>query len=98
MLLIGSAPHRPCANSIGILLASSLAKLPRVSGKEMVRFLEQRGFTLVRIRSHHFFRRKDRRATVPVHGNLAIRIGTLRRILRDIDVAPATFTDFFQKR
>jgi len=28
---------------------------------------------------------------VPVHGNQSLKIGTLRSILRDIDISPADF-------
>ena len=32
-----------------------MAKLPRISGREMVQFLEKEGFAIIRIRgSHHF--------------------------------------------
>jgi predicted RNA binding protein YcfA (HicA-like mRNA interferase family) len=58
----------------------------------MVRFLEGQGFTVVRIRgSHHVLAKGVLRTTVPVHGSRALRIGTLRGILRDVDVAPAVF-------
>lgn len=58
----------------------------------MVRFLERRGFTIVRIRgSHHVMACGDRHTTVPVHGNETLKIGTLRSILRDIQLAPAEF-------
>lgn len=69
-----------------------MAKLPRPSGKEMLRFLEQREFTLVRIRgSHHFLEGHGHRTSVPVHGNRPLKIGTLRSILRDIEMSPAEF-------
>lgn len=69
-----------------------MAKLPRVTGKEMVRFLERQGFALVRVRgSHYFFDRDGVHTTVPVHGNEPLRVGTLRSILRDIDLSPAEF-------
>ena len=69
-----------------------MAKLPRPSGKEMLRFRQQRGFTLVRIRgSHHFLEGQDHRTSVPVHGNRPLKIGTLRSILRDIEMIPAKF-------
>jgi len=58
----------------------------------MVRFLESRGFNVVRIRgSHHFLEFGDRRTTVAVHGNETIKIGTLKSILRDLDLSPAEF-------
>lgn len=57
-----------------------------VSGKQMCRVLEQRGWTLARINgSHHIYRHADtgRRAVVPVHGNQDLKPGTQRSIMRD---------------
>lgn len=46
-----------------------MAKLPRVTGSEMVRFLESEGFELLRVRgSHHFLQRDELRTSVPCHG------------------------------
>ncbi|MFO0927558.1 MAG: type II toxin-antitoxin system HicA family toxin [Gemmataceae bacterium] len=69
-----------------------MSNLPRPSGKEMLRFLESQGFIVVRVRgSHHFLERGDKRTSVPVHGNRTLKIGTLRGILRDVDMSPADF-------
>ena len=69
-----------------------MGKLPRLSGKEMVRFLERQGFVVRPVRgSHHFLERGDRRTSVPVHGNDPLKIGTVRAILRDINMSPADF-------
>lgn len=69
-----------------------MTKVPRLTGKEMIRFLETQGFVLRRVRgSHHFLERGDQRTSVPVHGNNSLKIGTLRSILRDIDMTPAEF-------
>ena len=69
-----------------------MAKLARVSGRQMLGFLEGEGFTLVRVRdSHHFLRRGEQRTSVPVHANRPLKIGTLRSILRDIDMSPHEF-------
>jgi predicted RNA binding protein YcfA (HicA-like mRNA interferase family) len=58
----------------------------------MVRFLESQSFTVVRVRgSHHVLARGDVRTTVPVHGSQTLRIGTLRGILRDIEMSPIDF-------
>ncbi len=58
----------------------------------MVQFLERQGFTVVRIAgSHHIMRRGAEQTSVPVHGNQTLKIGTLRSILRDIDMSPAEF-------
>jgi predicted RNA binding protein YcfA (HicA-like mRNA interferase family) len=58
----------------------------------MVRFLEEQGFTIIRIRgSHHIMARGTQRTSVPVHGNDVLKIGTLKGILRDIDMSPEEF-------
>jgi predicted RNA binding protein YcfA (HicA-like mRNA interferase family) len=65
----------------------------------MLQFLERRGFVIVRIRgSYHVVRQGDLRTTVPVHGNQNLRIGTLRGILRDIDISPAEFERLWDRR
>ncbi len=69
-----------------------MVRMPRVSGKEIVDFLLRRGFTLKRVRgSHHFLESGAHRTCVPVHGNRPLKIGTLRSILRDIQLSPAEF-------
>jgi len=69
-----------------------MARLPRVSGEEMVRFLTKRGFAVIRVRgSHHFLEGAGRRTCVPVHGNRPLKTGTLRSILRDVELSPAEF-------
>jgi predicted RNA binding protein YcfA (HicA-like mRNA interferase family) len=63
----------------------------------MIRFLEKQGFSVLRVRgSHHFLRRGDQHTTVPVHGNNPLKIGTLRSILRDINLSPAEFADLWK--
>ncbi|MEK7563846.1 MAG: type II toxin-antitoxin system HicA family toxin [Patescibacteria group bacterium] len=69
-----------------------MPKLPRISGMEMIRFLERQGFSLIRIRgSHHYLEKKELHISVPVHGNRSLNIGTLRSILRDIKMSPIDF-------
>ena len=59
---------------------------------EMVRFVESQGFSIVRIRgSHHVMAREDVRTSVPVHAGRTLKIGTLRGILRDIDLGAVDF-------
>ena len=58
----------------------------------MVRFLESQGFSIVRIRgSHHVMARQEVRTTVPVHGGWTMKVGTLRGVLRDIDLGVQDF-------
>jgi predicted RNA binding protein YcfA (HicA-like mRNA interferase family) len=69
-----------------------MPKLPRLTGAEMVQFLKRQGFTVVRIRgSHHVLVKGELRTVVPVHGGQGLRTGTLRAILRDIDLSPIEF-------
>jgi predicted RNA binding protein YcfA (HicA-like mRNA interferase family) len=57
-----------------------------VSGKEMCRALERKGWNLKRIRgSHHIYGHDDDPATiipVPVHGNKMLRRGTQHTIMK----------------
>jgi predicted RNA binding protein YcfA (HicA-like mRNA interferase family) len=64
----------------------------------MFRFLESHGLRVIRVRgSHHFMDDGGtRRTTVPVHGNQTLKIGTLRSILRDVQLTPAEFERLWQ--
>jgi predicted RNA binding protein YcfA (HicA-like mRNA interferase family) len=63
----------------------------------MLRFLQKQGFVLVWVRgSHHFMQRGELRTTVPVHGYQTMKIGTLRSILRDVDLSPTEFEQRWQ--
>ena len=69
-----------------------MAKLPRVTGKEMLDFLRRQGFSVVRVRgSHYVVNRGTVYTTVPVHAGRTLKIGTMRKILRDIDMEPDEF-------
>jgi predicted RNA binding protein YcfA (HicA-like mRNA interferase family) len=64
----------------------------------MIQFLESQGFTVVRIRgSHHVLERGVQRTVVPVHGSQILRIGTLRGILRDVEISPAQFAELWER-
>ena len=64
----------------------------------MIRFLQYNGFAVVRIRgSHHVMARGPLRTTVPVHGNATLKVGTLRGILRDVEMSPAEFADLWNR-
>lgn len=74
-------------------------KLPRPTGREMVRFLQSLGFRQLRVRgSHHILAREDLRTSVPVHAGRVLKIGTLKAILRDIDLEPASFEQLWRNR
>jgi predicted RNA binding protein YcfA (HicA-like mRNA interferase family) len=62
-----------------------MTRLPRTTGKEIVRSLQKAGFSVDRTRgSHVFLKHSDGRATtVPVHSGETLGPGILRSILRD---------------
>jgi predicted RNA binding protein YcfA (HicA-like mRNA interferase family) len=71
-----------------------MPRLPRPTGAEMVRFLEAQGFNVIRVHgSHHVLAMGASRTVVPVHASRTLRIGTLRGILRDIEMSPAEFAE-----
>ena len=61
----------------------------RITGKELIRVLEQVGFEVSRTRGSHFFlRHTDGRATsVPVHSGETIGPGLLSKIMRDTKIS-----------
>ena len=74
------------------------AKLPALTGSEVVRALERAGFSTARIRgSHHIMRHPDGRATVvPVHSGESIGPGLMGKILRDIHFDRDQFQDLLR--
>ncbi len=78
-----------------------MPKLPVVSGKEMVRFLEKQGFEIVRQRGSHLFLRNfeaNLRTTVAVHAKENLRPGTLLGILSDIEMSKVEFCKKFKSK
>lgn len=56
-----------------------------VSGKELAKLLEKKGWTLLRVQgSHHIFGKEgsDVRLSAPIHRNQAIKLGLLKHILK----------------
>lgn len=64
----------------------------------MLVFLFKQGFSIVRVRgSHHVVKKGTLRTVLPIHGNAPLKIGTLRGILKDIEMAPGLFLDLWEK-
>ena len=60
-------------------------RLPSVSGKQLVKVLERRGWYVKRVRgSHHILRHPEipDAVPIPVHGNRPLKRGTLNNILK----------------
>ena len=71
------------------------ARLPAVSGADVIRALERCGFVVVRVQgSHHRLVHPDdrrRATTVPVHGSKPLKRDTLRNILKQAQVSVEDF-------
>lgn len=65
-----------------------MSKLPRLTGKKLIKQLQKFGFNIVRTKdSHHFLKHSDGRMTVvPVHSNEIIGLGLLTKILADCEI------------
>ncbi len=76
-----------------------MGRLPRPTGKEMFNFLQRQGFTCVRITgSHHHMENGHLRCPVPVHKNDDLKTGTLRSILRMIEMEPEEFERLWREQ
>jgi len=70
-----------------------MSKLPQVSGPELVLALEKLGFSVRRQHgSHIIMRRDDPYAQTVVPNHRQIDRGTLRAILRQIEITPEHLT------
>ncbi len=76
-----------------------MARLPTMSARVMISFLESLDFEFVRQRgSHKFFRHPDgRTATVPDHKGEDLGRGIVSKILSDIEVSRTEFVEWLKK-
>lgn len=72
-----------------------MTKLPRdVSGRQVVRVLQQQGFYVLHQRgSHIILRRDDPKATISVPDHAPPRAGTLRTILNQAGIEVKEFVE-----
>lgn len=59
--------------------------MKQVSGKALVKAIERKGWSLVRVKgSHHIFVMLGRREriVIPIHGNRPLKIGLLRALMK----------------
>lgn len=72
-----------------------MSQTPAVTGKQLVKILEAQGWYVKRIRgSHHVLRHPSipDAIPVPIHGNQAIKKGTLGNILRTAGISREEFS------
>jgi predicted RNA binding protein YcfA (HicA-like mRNA interferase family) len=65
-----------------------------LSGRDFVRIIERRGWTLLRINgSHHIYGRNGSivRLLVPVHGNKPLKTGLLRHLAKIAELSDEDF-------
>jgi predicted RNA binding protein YcfA (HicA-like mRNA interferase family) len=61
-----------------------------VSGRELARIVERRGWTLLRVSgSHHIYGKAGSivRLSIPIHGNKALKTGLLRHLLKMAEIS-----------
>jgi predicted RNA binding protein YcfA (HicA-like mRNA interferase family) len=59
-----------------------------VSGRELARTLEHKGWQLLRVRgSHHLYGRGADRLAIPIHGNAPLKIGLLRDLMKQAGIS-----------
>ncbi len=76
-----------------------MVKLPRLSGREVIEVFKRDGWMVDRIEgSHHILVKAGHEATlsVPVHGRQEIRLGLLKRLIRDAGMTNKRFTELSQ--
>jgi predicted RNA binding protein YcfA (HicA-like mRNA interferase family) len=64
--------------------------MKQLSGKELCRIVEQRGWQLLRITgSHHIYGRPNQvtRLTIPVHADRPLKTGLLRHLLKQAGIS-----------
>ena len=76
------------------------SRMPTITARIMIAFLEYLGFQQVRQRgSHRFFRHPDgRTATVPDHPGEDLGRGITNKILRDAEVTRDDFWKWYLKK
>jgi predicted RNA binding protein YcfA (HicA-like mRNA interferase family) len=60
-----------------------------ISGRELARIVERRGWTLLRVNgSHHIYGKTGSvvRLSIPIHGNQALKTGLLRHLLKMAEI------------
>ncbi|MDD5417318.1 MAG: type II toxin-antitoxin system HicA family toxin [Candidatus Nanoarchaeia archaeon] len=77
-----------------------MSKLPAVKGKEMVKFLQSKGFEVVGTKGSHVRLKKkiDKKillTIVAVHGNKTMPMGTLMAILKQTEISKEELIEGF---
>ena len=71
-----------------------MPKLSSISSRKLVRIVERLGFIKIRQEGSHarFSHPDGRKISIPIHSGESIHRGLLRKILRDLNLAPDEFS------
>lgn len=64
--------------------------MKQVSGRDLARLVQRKGWSLARVHgSHHIYAKPGRREriVIPVHGNRPLKVGLLRALMKIADLA-----------
>jgi len=78
-----------------------MTKLPPISGKELVSFLEKIGFNIIRTKGSHVRLKSEegKYTTVPIHSNKELPKGLLRKIIReDLEIELEEFIELYNSK
>ena len=77
-----------------------MGRIPTITAKVMINFLNSLGFKQIRQKgSHKFFRHLDgRTATVPDHKGEDLGRGIMNKILKDVKVTREDLLDWYRKK
>ena len=68
-----------------------MSRIPKISGNQMVRCLQRKGFVATRRRGSHITLRNENIFTTVPAGNAILRIGTQYGILSDANISREEF-------
>ena len=63
-----------------------------VSGKQLAKVVERRGWELLRVHgSHHIYAKEGSvvRLSIPIHGNAPLKVGLLRHLMKMAELSEA---------
>lgn len=72
-----------------------MSRLPVVTNREMLNYLQKKGFAVYQGQRHYVLRKDEKRTQVPRHGNKDLGKGLLRTILQQAGIPIEEFKDEF---
>lgn len=73
-----------------------MPKMPKISGNQMIIYLQKKGFVITRRKGSHLTLRKESIFTTVPAGNSTLSIGTQHGILSDVDISRKEFVGDYE--